>query len=129
MRSSALIAFLLPAFALAAPYSPFPLSNGFPTPSPDQLQSIQQGAHGTLPNAPPPPNISDTAIAVLTVIAFNEIFEVAYFTDLIANITNDVDGYSIKNKDEVLLNLNVIVNVRLPLDSVSCTQLTERNFD
>jgi hypothetical protein len=87
------------------------LSNGFPTPNPDQLQAIERAAQGTLPNGPPPPNISQTAIDILTVIAFNELFEVAYFTDLIANITDNATGYRIERREEVLRNLNVIVNV------------------
>jgi hypothetical protein len=39
-----------------------------------------------------------TAIDALTVIAFNKLFEVAYFTDLIGNITNNSTGYRIERR-------------------------------
>ncbi|KAK4617950.1 hypothetical protein CLAFUW4_12511 [Fulvia fulva] len=68
----------------------FPLSNGFPNiqvPS-DALTAIQKQAHGTLPNGALPKKINDTSATVLELIAFNEIFEVAYFTSLLGNITD-----------------------------------------
>ena len=68
----------------------FPLSNGFPNiqvPS-DALTAIQKQAHGTLPNGALPKKINDTTNTVLELIAFNEIFEVAYFTSLLTNITD-----------------------------------------
>ena len=40
----------------------FPLSNGFPNPSPAQLQSIQLEAHGTLPNGPAPPTLQNNTV-------------------------------------------------------------------
>jgi hypothetical protein len=63
----------------------------------------------------------------LTVIAFNELFEVAYFTDLIANITNNHTGYRIEGQEEVLRNLNVIVNVSSPSDSSYVTANNPKN--
>lgn len=75
----------------------FPLSNGFPNianPSP-QLTAIEIAAHGTLPNAPPPASVTPDTLTSLELIAFNELFEVAFFTDLIYNITHNVPGYSI----------------------------------
>jgi Ferritin-like domain len=91
----------LSTIASAAPFS-FPLSNGFPkvaNPS-SQLTGIEQQAHGTLPNGPPPPSITADTETSLELIAFNELFEVAYFTELLANVTNNVPGYQIADSNE-----------------------------
>jgi hypothetical protein len=89
----------LSAVVSAAPFSfaNNPLGNGFPNvanPS-NQLTNIEAEAHGSLPNggAPSPPNAN--SLTSLRLIAFNELFEVAYFTDLKNNITNNVRGYNI----------------------------------
>lgn len=76
------------------PFS-FPLVNGFPTVSQSTLQQIEEAAHGTLPNSGNPTSLNDTSVTVLELIAFNEIFEVAFFTSLIQNITSNVDGFAI----------------------------------
>lgn len=81
-------------FAGAAIAAPFSLPNGFPNPSPAALSTIQQQAGGTLPNTGLPTNLSADAILNLQVIAVNEIFEVAYFSSLLDNITKGVDGYT-----------------------------------
>ncbi|KAF2721588.1 hypothetical protein K431DRAFT_284738 [Polychaeton citri CBS 116435] len=75
----------------------FPLSNGFPNISNPSaaLNQIQEQAHGTLPSSPPPDSVTDDTLTSLRLIAFNELFEVAYFTALIQNITNNVGGYQI----------------------------------
>lgn len=75
----------------------FPLNNGFPniTNPSEELNDIEDQAHGTLPNGPPPPSITEDTKTSLRLIAFNEIFEVAFFTDLIYNITNHVEGYDL----------------------------------
>lgn len=73
----------------------FPLSNGFPNianPS-DALNQIQLQAHGTLPNATLPSSITDQSATVFQLIAFNELFEVAFFTSLLNNITASVPGF------------------------------------
>jgi hypothetical protein len=74
----------------AAPFS-FPLANGFPTVA--NPADIEKQAHGSLPNGPPPASITDDTLTSLRLIAFNELAEVAFFTELIANITNKVPGY------------------------------------
>jgi len=71
----------------------FPISSGFPNPSDAQLKAIEKQAQGTLPNGALPTSIADDSATVWSLIAANEIFEVAYFTDLISNITNKVPGY------------------------------------
>lgn len=89
----------------------FPLQNGFPNPDHDGEITIQDGAHGTLPNGPPPPALSAEGITNLKLIALNELFEVAFFTELIYNVTNKVSGYDLgMGHDYMLDSLNAIVN-------------------
>lgn len=113
---------LVASFASAAPtgkrssgLSPdgnyFPLQNGFPNPNRDGEISIQDGAHGTLPNGPPPPKLSAEGLTNLKLIALNELFEVAFFTELVYNITNKVSGYDLgMGHDYMLDSINAIVN-------------------
>ena len=72
--------------------------SGFPNTAPGsaELQAIEKDAHGTLPNGALPAKIADTSAAVWSLIAFNELFEVAFFTSLLNNITNSVPGYDVK---------------------------------
>lgn len=89
----------------------FPLSNGFPNVSnpSTQLTQIEEQAHGTLPNGSPPPPPHADSLNSLGFIAFNELMEVAFFTELIANITANVPGYdNIPNQNQVLAILNVV---------------------
>lgn len=74
----------------------FPLSNGFPNiPNPStQLTQIEDQGHGTVPNEPPPASVKSDTITSLQLLAFNEISEVAFFTELIENVTNNVPGYT-----------------------------------
>lgn len=83
--------------ALPFTYGDNPLNNGFPniTPGSQEQLNIETQAHGTLPNGPPPAPPKNDSLTSLQLIAFNEIFEVAFFTELVANITNNVDGYHI----------------------------------
>ena len=97
MHPTTLLASTLIPLAAAAPFS-FPLPNGFPTPSADQVKQIQIQAQGTLSNASAPANISADGLTNLKLIAFNEIFEVAFFTELVANITNNVPGYDLQGE-------------------------------
>ncbi|KAH6665664.1 putative sexual development protein [Halenospora varia] len=101
----------------AAPFSfnGNPLQNNFPNPNPTQLLAIETQAHGSLPiapasTAPAAPLHADT-ITSLQLVAFNELFEVAFFTSLIQNITNNVPGYEIQDgakKKFLLANLMAI---------------------
>ena len=74
------------------PFS-IPTDDGFPTPNPDQLMVIQQIADGTLSNAPPPAKLNESSFPVFQLIAFNENFEVAFFSSLLHNITTGVKGF------------------------------------
>ncbi|KAJ9203722.1 hypothetical protein DTO164E3_22 [Paecilomyces variotii] len=77
-----------------------PLPDGMPNPSEEQIEDIERRARGTLPNTPPPSTISPEGIVSLQLIAFNELFEVAYFNELLLNVTNNVPGYEISDPDE-----------------------------
>lgn len=88
----------------------YPLPNGFPNPNAAQVLEIQKQAHGTLPNGPPPPTLSPEGITNLKLIALNELFEVAFFTELVYNLTNKVQGYDLGyGHDYVLDALSAIV--------------------
>lgn len=92
--------------------------DGMPNPSPSELKEIEQNAHGTLPNGPPPPVISDLGIVNLKLIAFNELFEVAFFDELITNITENVKGYTFPDENSrkfVLEALQAILAVNILL--------------
>lgn len=77
----------------------FPLANGFPNLTDAALKQVETVAQGTLPNGGLPSNVSASGLTSFRVIAFNEIFEVAFFTSLIQNITNNVPGYQLKDND------------------------------
>ncbi|CAO2652546.1 Nn.00g008290.m01.CDS01 [Neocucurbitaria sp. VM-36] len=120
MRSSLLYTTAFVAsIAIAAPtgkrdFSPdnvyFPLSNGFPNPGAGEVLEIQKQGHGLLPNGPPPPTLSPEGVTNLKLIALNELFEVAYFTELVYNLTNKVQGYDLGyGHDYVLDALTSIV--------------------
>ena len=115
MRLSIISTIAIAGFATAAPYNPFPLPDGFPNPTPAQIKKIEQGAGGTLPNGPLPPNPNSPQAALdLQVVAFNEIFEVAYFTQLLHNVTNNVHGYEVPTKwgkDYVVKLLKEVIDV------------------
>ncbi|KAK5806307.1 hypothetical protein VI817_000565 [Penicillium citrinum] len=88
------------------------LPDGLPYPSPSELALIEQHAHGTLPNTSPPPVISNKGIVNLQLIAFNELFEVAFFNELVTNITENVGGYRFSDPDDkslVLASLEAIL--------------------
>ncbi|KAJ5782309.1 hypothetical protein N7457_004083 [Penicillium paradoxum] len=88
------------------------LPDGMPYPGPSELEMIEEKAHGTLPNGPPPPALSEAGITNLKLIAFNELFEVAFFHQLITNITEKVPGYRFSEErdyDFVLNGLKVIL--------------------
>ncbi|KAH8799793.1 putative sexual development protein [Xylogone sp. PMI_703] len=78
--------------AAAVPFS-FPLSNGFPNPNDAELNQIELAAQGSLPNGPPPDQVTPDTLTSLRLINFAELTEVAFFTELIYNITNNLPGY------------------------------------
>lgn len=68
-------------------------SDGFPNPSLAQLAAIEKEAGGALPNGALPTSLKDAAVTTLNLLANNELFEAAFFSELLANITNSVAGY------------------------------------
>lgn len=114
--SSTLLALSIAAAGVAATPFKFPLPDGFPNPSPAQLAMIEKEAGGSLPNGPLPTMLKSAGITTLQLLALNEIFEVAYFTELLANVTNDVPGYDAKaiaplDKTYVVDTLTTVANV------------------
>ena len=110
LSSFASIALLGAAVSAApAPFT-FPLPNGFPdikVPSP-ALLAIEEQAHGTLPNAPLLKTLSPTDILNWQVVAFNEIFEVGYFTSLYEKISGGTPGYEVGTAAEKKYALEAI---------------------
>jgi hypothetical protein len=90
----------------------FPLANGFPDPNATQLLTIEQHGLGTLPNSNLPSSISAQGLINFQLIALNELAEVAFFTELLWNITNDIDGYDIPLDDLIINSLVAAQNVR-----------------
>ncbi|KAJ9143487.1 Sexual development protein [Pleurostoma richardsiae] len=106
----------LAGVAVAAPANKarasVPSDDGFPTPSAEQLLDIEKKADGTLSNAPPPPKIANSSLTAFQLIAFNELFETAYFSSLIYNITNNVTGFELaepEKKDELVNILETVL--------------------
>lgn len=125
MRSRHLVVGLLALGAAGAPGRPmnlkrqqkpfsFPLPNGFPN-IPEgsaTFAEIQKLAGGTLPNGVLPAQLPDVPAITLQLIAFNELFEVAFFSNLIDNITNGVPGYSISSSTANGITLDALQAIR-----------------
>jgi len=73
----------------------YPLSNGFPSQNEAAINDTEVAAGGTLSNAPPPTSLQPDSIINLRLIAFNELSEVAFFTELLQNITSNQPGFEI----------------------------------
>jgi hypothetical protein len=101
------------SLAAAAPFS-FPLANGFPNLNSTALQQVYKLAGGTLPNGALPSSLKPSGVQALQLIAANEEFEVAYFTELLANITNNVPGYDSlgADRDYIIETITAVQNVR-----------------
>lgn len=118
LTSSTILALFITAANVAATPFKFPLPDGFPSPDPAQLAMIEKEAQGSLPNGALPTILKDTGVTTLQLLALNEIFEVAYFSELLANVTKGVPGYDAKSiapldKKYVVDTLTAIVNVSL----------------
>lgn len=104
-------------FASLASAAPFSLSNGFPNPSASALKQIELQAGGTLPNTALPTSLKADAIESLQVIAVNEIFETAYFSSLLTNVTDGKTGYT----DLGGLDKDYVVKSLTAIRAVSCS--------
>ena len=108
MRLSTVI--ICASTAAAAPFS-YPLPNGFPNLNATALAEVFKLAGGPIPNGPLPTSLKAGGTQALQLIAANEEFEVAYFSELLSNVTNDVPGYDVKDKDYVVKTLTAVLNV------------------
>ncbi|KAK4214356.1 hypothetical protein QBC37DRAFT_284137 [Rhypophila decipiens] len=112
-RAAVVLSFLFTLKTLtltsAEPFS-FPLENGFPFPSDAALEELFTRAGGNFTNAPLAPRFDDDSLTSWKLQAFNEFMEVAFFTQLIANITKKVPGYELESssRDYILDTLKVI---------------------
>ena len=122
MRGSILVQSLLYATRLvhASPFN-FPLSNGFPFPGDAALEELYTTAGGNFTNMPLAPKFDSDSLTSWKLQAFNEFMEVAFFTQLIANITDGVPGYELdpESKDYILNTLKTIqaVSLAFPFES------------
>jgi len=89
----------------------FPLDNDFPTLSENAKNTVNVLAHGTEPNGPPPILEADD-LTSFQLIAFNEVFEVAFFTDLLFNVTNNVTGFEVSDQKERQKLINALVAIQ-----------------
>lgn len=115
MHFTSLLALTAAANVAATPFK-FPTSDGFPNPSPKQLAHIEQDAQGSLPNGPLPTAVKADGVTTLQLLATNELFEVAYFTELLNNVTHEIAGYGPSvyapiSKQYVVDTFTAIVNV------------------
>jgi hypothetical protein len=94
---------------MAAPFS-YPLANGFPKINVTSLEEIFKLAGGTTPNVSPLTSLKDGRVQTLQLIAANELLEIAFFTELLQNITSHVPGYETNQYN--IDSLTAIVNVR-----------------
>ncbi|KAH8790459.1 late sexual development protein [Hyaloscypha sp. PMI_1271] len=108
MRSSSLL-LASAGLAAAAPFS-YPLANGFPNLNSTELELVYKLAGGTLPNGALPSTLKPNGVQALQLIAANELFEVAYFTELVHNITSKVRGYSDGHHQYIIDTLTSVIN-------------------
>ncbi|KIW09028.1 uncharacterized protein PV09_00921 [Verruconis gallopava] len=76
------------------------VAQSFPDLSAADLKQVELLAHGTEPNSPPPPTLSQQGGVNLQFIEFNENFEVAFFSSFINNITSNVPGFEVEDPAE-----------------------------
>ena len=96
----------------AVPFS-YPLQNGFPNLNATALQQVYKQAGGTLPNGALPNTLTPSGVQALQLIAANELFEVAYFSQLLQNITSKVHGYHEGHHEYIIDSLTSVVAVSL----------------
>lgn len=91
-----------------------PNNDGFPTPSDAQLREISLQAGGQLPGGPLPNNLGPGSKTAFQLIAFNELFETAFFSSLLYNVTENVHGYETDAKESVVKVLSAVLAVSQP---------------
>lgn len=81
-----------------------PSSNGFPAPDEQQALKIANQAGGFPPNSPLPTSLPADSTTAFQLIAANELFETAFFSSLLNNITTGAQGYEGDNQIVEILN-------------------------
>ena len=115
MHLSALYLLVIASLSRASPFK-FPLRNGFPFPRDAALDELFTRAGGNFTNMPLAPKFDDDSLISWKLQAFNEFMEVAFFTQLISNITKRIPGYELDREQEsyVLKSLEAIQAVSTP---------------
>ncbi len=90
-----------------------PTNDGFPMPNKDQQVALAKQAGGKLPNVALPKELGPGSTTAFQLIAFNELFETAYFGSLLQNITDGVQGYEADNKQELMHIFSTVRAVRV----------------
>lgn len=111
MLFSSLLACAGSAAALVARSYKVPSDEGFPTPNDQQVMDIALQAGGKLPGGALANNLGPDAVTAFQLIAFNELFETAYFSSLLYNISNDVAGYTAPDKSEMVTIVKTVLAV------------------
>lgn len=88
-----------------------PNNDGFPNPNKDQMKAIANKAGGLLPDGPLPKDLPAATTLAFQLINANELFETAYFSSLLKNVTDEVDGYKSNNKAELMKIFSTILAV------------------
>ncbi|KAK0612626.1 hypothetical protein B0T17DRAFT_544159 [Bombardia bombarda] len=119
----------LGSLTAAAPFT-IPAGDGFPTPNTQQLLAIQQDAGGALSNAPPPPKIEATSLSAIALTALNENFETAFFSSLLQNVTDNVEGFQFDTDEKRTEFLDIVDTIvaQEKLHAINAAN-TLRNFD
>lgn len=90
-----------------------PNNDGFPKPNAQQQLSIAKDAGGLLPNVALPTKLGPGSKTTFQLIAFNELFEIAFFDSLLTNVTRGVEGFKINTHvDKITKILNTVRAVR-----------------
>lgn len=92
------------------PAAPF----GSPAPSAQGELDIAREALGKLPNAPHDTSLGAGTTTAFQLIAFNELFEVAFFSSLLNNITHGVPGYNASRQDAHVIGVALAVSAAPP---------------
>lgn len=85
-----------------------------PAPPAPSVAALQTQAHGTLPNGQitlTQGSVGPDGITNVKLLNFNENFEVAFFTDLVNNITQGVHGFTLQDEKEKAGLINIMQTV------------------
>lgn len=110
-----------------------PTINGFPNSNAQQLAIFNKQADGQISNAPPPPKLANSSLTAFQLIAFNELFEVSFFTSLAYNITYNLTEFqtSPEERAKLLDILGTVIAVRtrptLRLDQITNFDISKKN--